>query len=457
MRIGIVPVCDGPSRAKRIGARCLARHMASLAIVLLAIAGNGTALDIPVFCDGMRVGTITVDVDGTGQGVEGRFTAFPPLTYADALEKCGEDHFNWYQAVIQDNMPPVDAAANRLMPPYIDPPRGGYGNDPGTAGDDTQWADGFPWYWDEGADPPAGTDGFSDGLNVDDNTDANGLDFSDFPGGAAGTELKFKTYLVSVNDDGSFHSLHGGFSWSWSTTGGASDVSPLQGGPLTVQRLGPSPKEVSPGEELVVQFRITNTSDANQMFDPEKNDIVETAEPGWIRGIEEPEAVELEPGETVTKTVRVEVPEAAQPGDMDVIIDSYGDPSTDSATLVVAGPQSYRWSFGGTAEGGQVSATISGCPITLQTTSGQSAADVAAAFADAINGDDCLTDQGISATTSDSTLNINGPVVEVSQTIITDKGLEHSESIPLLSDAGYLLLAVLLLLAGIVHRRLTAR
>lgn len=188
--------------------------------VLLPGLASAVPITIPVLCGGATVGNISVDVSPTGAGVTGGFTSTtggPPPTLAAAAAACGEDHFNWYQIVIADNMPPRDARGNTLTPPYVDPPPGGYSN---------QWADNLPWYWDEYA-PPAGTPNFDPNLLLSANTTAARLGFADFPGGAAGTNLSFITWLVSLNADSSFHAFEGGFSWDWSNATGRNVASNL--------------------------------------------------------------------------------------------------------------------------------------------------------------------------------------------------------------------------------------
>ncbi len=191
----------------------VARYLAMLGVSLACHASAHSApITRDITCDGMVVGTISVDI--MGAGVKGGFSSNAPMfaTLAAAAAKCNEHHFNWYQVVTADNMAPKDSGGNQLMPPYVDPPAGGYQN---------QWADDLPWYWDEGPDPPANTPGFEDGYNVADNTTATTLNFEDFPGGADGTNVKFMTWLVSLNADGSFHSFHEGFSWEYDDPAGA--------------------------------------------------------------------------------------------------------------------------------------------------------------------------------------------------------------------------------------------
>jgi hypothetical protein len=182
--------------------------------VLLAHAPAATAISTPVNCGGVQVGTLTV-FDGFPIGAE--FTANSPAfpTLADAAKQCGEDHFNWYQVVIADNKQPLDAGGKPLTSPYIDPPPGGYlDSNPATAGNQTLWADNLPWYWNEGAAPPAGTPGFDPQTMLGANTSATTLTFGDVPGGAS-TNILFKTWLVSLNADSSFHSFHPGFTWNF--------------------------------------------------------------------------------------------------------------------------------------------------------------------------------------------------------------------------------------------------
>ena len=211
-------------------------HLGTSLVVLCGILCLLTAqfahAQQPINCNGMQVGTLSFTA--AGGGITGGFTATidtdgdgkPSL--AEAAAKCDEDHFNWYQIVTADTNPPNDAGGNPLAPPYVDPPPGGYGP-PGA-----QWADNLPWYFDEGPDPPAGTPGFSDGFHIDDVVkDPNGdgvnehLQFFDFPNDADGNSVSFKTWLVSLNEDGSLHSFHdGGIAWTWSnpvTVPGSSD------------------------------------------------------------------------------------------------------------------------------------------------------------------------------------------------------------------------------------------
>ena len=182
--------------------------------ILLASASAATAITIDINCDGVKVGTLTVfDAFPIGAEFKANGPAFPTL--GDAAKKCGEHHFNWYQVVVADNKQPLDAGGKPVTAPYVDPPPGGYlDSNPSTPGNQTLWADNLPWYWNEGPPPPAGTPGFDPETMLEKHTDATTLDFGDVPGGAS-TEIVFKTWLVSLNADSSFHSFHTGFTWKF--------------------------------------------------------------------------------------------------------------------------------------------------------------------------------------------------------------------------------------------------
>lgn len=193
----------------------------ALALMAMSDSSLAHAFTYPIICDNVFVGQISVDAfDG---GVTGGFTSvvgMPPSLDA-AAAMCDEDHFNWFQVVIADNDPPDAVDGGSLFPPYIDPPSGGYGVP------DLHWADNPPWLWDEGADPPANTPGFEDGLyNIEDvlldvspvDGIADTLLFDDVPDGPVGTQLIFQTWLVSLNADGTLHEFHEGFEWTWQRT-----------------------------------------------------------------------------------------------------------------------------------------------------------------------------------------------------------------------------------------------
>jgi hypothetical protein len=180
-------------------------------LMVLAHASPATALSVDINCGGVKVGTLTV-FDGFPLGAEFKGST----TLADAAKQCDEHHFNWYQVVISDNKQPLDAGGKPVTAPYVDPPPGGYvdGN-PATPGNQPLLADNLPWYWNEGP-PPAGKE-FEAGTTLAEHTDATTLGFEDVPGGAS-TDIVFKTWLVSLNADSSFHSFHTGFTWHFSST-----------------------------------------------------------------------------------------------------------------------------------------------------------------------------------------------------------------------------------------------
>ena len=199
------------SVAKLSGNRAI---LPTLALLFGATLAHGNAISIPVICAGAQVGVI--NMDSAAGGVSGDFTTIPNPPNAGSLAAaaavCGEDHFNWYQIVTADNQAPKNFAGVQLNPPYVDPPPGGY-----DINFDNTWADKLPWYWDEGV-PPVNPPGqvVKPGLSLAANTTATNLHFEDFPGGANGLALSFRTWLVSLNADSSFHAFEGGFSWGFS-------------------------------------------------------------------------------------------------------------------------------------------------------------------------------------------------------------------------------------------------
>ncbi len=115
--------------------------------------------------------------------------------------------------------------------------------------------------------------------------------------------------------------------------------------------------------------------------------------------------------------------------------------------------------FSGTAEGGSVSVTLAGftetCFLSIPTTAGESALNVAADLTSAINADACMAGQGITASASGSTVRMTGFLLQLIDAVVADPGLEHDFSIteiPSLSAAGLALLAFLLLIAGVLVR-----
>ncbi|MBO9574892.1 MAG: PEP-CTERM sorting domain-containing protein [Sphingobium sp.] len=201
-----------------------------LALMALAFAGRAAADgQYDVQCQGQAVGTVfygpATDKSGA-KGAEASFTIdqekFGDLS--EAAKFCGEDHFNWQQFVIFAKHRPVDPAGNPLPLPFLDPPLGGYGDNPETPADDTLWADQYPWYWNESPGPAD----FDLATYTSDTT----LTFKDFPRWPDGTQtLLFVTYLVSVNFDHSLHDYHGGWAWTWDSTGSGGTVGGFQAVP----------------------------------------------------------------------------------------------------------------------------------------------------------------------------------------------------------------------------------
>lgn len=118
-----------------------------------------------------------------------------------------------------------------------------------------------------------------------------------------------------------------------------------------------------------------------------------------------------------------------------------------------------EWEFLGTAQGGTVSSTIQGfsatCTVTITTSAGQSAADVAAAFAAAINSDACLAGQGIVAQVSGARVQVAGldlAPFDVSDTV-TDPGLQHVMPIPAMNTGGAVAMALALVILGVIAIR----
>ena len=203
----------------------------SLTTGLLLTANPLLAVTIPVICGTNQVGIITVNAinqGNTNNGVSGGFTTIPAPpnagTLAAAAALCGEDHFNWYQVVTADNQPPRNYAEQQLAAPYVDVPPGGY-----STNSDNTWGDNIPWYYDEGPATPGPGQVVNPGLSLGANTSLTTLNFGDFPGGLNGLNLTFKTWLVSLNADSSFHAFEGGFSWGFtiSTNGTRNATAPL--------------------------------------------------------------------------------------------------------------------------------------------------------------------------------------------------------------------------------------
>jgi len=209
---------------KRAQLRGWTRAVAVLAIAAVlwaAIPALANTIQYPVWApDGVtQVGWITAQTDGTG--VKGNFESIvggPPPTLQAAAQMLGEDHFNWFQVVVADNHPPNDAAGNPLVPPYTDPPRGGYGP-PGSP--DEQWADKLPWYWDEYAPLPPYPPGWDEDYLLESNVTPDRLAYYDYPASPyTDTKITFATWMVSLNADCSVHRYYEGFTWTWQNSPG---------------------------------------------------------------------------------------------------------------------------------------------------------------------------------------------------------------------------------------------
>jgi hypothetical protein len=106
----------------------------------------------------------------------------------------------------------------------------------------------------------------------------------------------------------------------------------------------------------------------------------------------------------------------------------------------------------GVAMGGSVSATINGVLVTLPTSAGQSAAQVAAALAAAIQANGTLAAAGVTAVALNGQLAVTGNVTAF---VLADAGLLHAPiPVPNLSPVGSgLLVSVLALFAAWRLRR----
>jgi len=161
-----------------------------------------------VSCAGAAVGNLSATLGGSG--VSALFQANTSLSGAEAA--CGANHFNWYQVVTADTLPPITASGHPLSAPYVDPPAGGYS---------TLWADNLPWYWNETA-PAPGTPHYSSIYSLSAWTSPSGLKFQDLPSGGS---VSFQTWLVGLNANSSFEGWYGGFSWQLLSTGVSSGLS----------------------------------------------------------------------------------------------------------------------------------------------------------------------------------------------------------------------------------------
>lgn len=229
--------------------------------LIVPFASPVLALSIDIDCGGMIVGTITMNADPLG-AVVGNFMSKAPAfpTLAAAAKQCNEDHFNWYQVVTADNQPPTDAGGNRLTPPYVDPPPGGYLDENAMRpGNQTLIADNLPWYWNEGPNPPV-PPGADQAPTLASKTSATTLEYEDAPGNP-GSAISFRTWLVSLNSDSSLHGFLRGFEWNISV--GATGAPRTIGGPTALP----------PGDPTNAEFRDITTKFETRVV-PEPSTLV---------------------------------------------------------------------------------------------------------------------------------------------------------------------------------------
>lgn len=141
-----------------------------------------------------------VSVTPSGATISAAFTPKFGLNTSQAASLCGYNSFNWYQTVNADPYPPTKNGV-ALVPPYMDPPLGGYDYQQ-PAGDDD-----LPFYWNAAE------------LAVYDN--GVSLLFSDTPAEPKLTvdqSIDFTTFLVGVLPDNSWDTLYA-FSWKTNFNG----------------------------------------------------------------------------------------------------------------------------------------------------------------------------------------------------------------------------------------------
>ncbi len=111
------------------------------------------------------------------------------------------------------------------------------------------------------------------------------------------------------------------------------------------------------------------------------------------------------------------------------------------------------WEFTGTAAGGSVSFSVDGVALQVVTEASETAADVAAKVADAINADPALSTMGIFAFATGGTVITNGTITN---RVINDPGLGQIK-VPGLTGRALGLLAVLLLVTAPMAVRFQSR
>jgi hypothetical protein len=220
--------------------------------------------------NGMTLGTISMDINNQGMAnanVSGNFmvTKIDPKTgkpyTLDALAKSlGEDHFNWLQDLtlntdititsLKDPNDPTGDTVKRMYKKgdtIIDPQSGGQSFDGKTG----QWADGSPWYYDEG-DIPKDFDGgkkkvkskdgiewsADPGLTLGSKASGSTLQYGDQPGGTNIT-ISFMTFLVSVGPGNKYKPL-AGFTWQETFDGSGNGTINLDTDPKDASKLKPA-------------------------------------------------------------------------------------------------------------------------------------------------------------------------------------------------------------------------
>jgi RHS repeat-associated protein len=132
------------------------------------------------------------------------------------------DHLNWYQVAIEDTDPPTSATTKKkCVPPYIDPPAGGY--------EDVlkQWEDDYPWFNNE-VDPPKGRKAkmIPEGYGYDRSSKV--FRFTDSLRSPNDATVVFKTWLVALDKDKKAKQCLTGFTWKWTQKNGQTDITDVK-------------------------------------------------------------------------------------------------------------------------------------------------------------------------------------------------------------------------------------
>jgi hypothetical protein len=118
---------------------------------------------------------------------------------------------NWFQVCIEDSHPPLDIAKRVVSVPYIDPIPGGFALE--DAPDYTYYSDNTPWYWDTETINVTTKGEYNPANTLTSNSDGTRLYFIDMPEIKPNSSIKFKTWLVALNQDNTFKCAIGGFQW----------------------------------------------------------------------------------------------------------------------------------------------------------------------------------------------------------------------------------------------------